>query len=270
LPSSADQQFESRPVWDPGDAGAEARSDRVVVEAPLELRVGGAPVVTVMRTPGHDRELALGMALAEGWCERSQPARYSLPDSESLHPEEVGNVAILELDRAIEPRPRFTATSACGVCGKQAIADLELRIRPVSSGLEVSPEVVAGLPDALRAEQSVFEHTGGAHAAGLFSGDGELLCVREDVGRHNAVDKVVGWSVLAGRELADTILFVSGRVGFEIAQKAAVAGIPLVAAVSAPSSLAIDVAERFRVTLCGFVRGHDFNVYAHSIRIAHR
>jgi FdhD protein len=257
-----------RPVWAPGQSGTKPAIDRVVVEAPLEIRINGQPVVTVMRTPGHDRELAVGMAVAEGWTEVGEPAAYSLPDPSSLHPEEVGNIAVLELEGSFEPKPRSLASSACGVCGKQAIADLEVRSRPVASRLQVTPEIVAGLPDTLRVEQAVFDRTGGAHAAGLFSASGELLCVREDVGRHNAVDKVVGWAVLGGRELGDTILCVSGRVGFEIAQKAVVAGIPVVAAVSAPSSLAIDVAERFRVTLCGFVRGHDFNVYAHSTRIA--
>jgi FdhD protein len=162
----------------------------------------------------------------------------------------------------------FYATSSCGVCGKAALDDIEVRCAPVATGTSVDAAALLGLPDVLRKAQKVFERTGGLHAAGLFSADGRVVSVREDVGRHNAVDKVVGEQVLAGRvPLADHVLQVSGRLSFEIVQKAAVAGIPIVSAVSAPSSLAVEAGERFGMTLVGFVRDERLNVYTHPERV---
>ena len=251
--------------------------DLVVVEAPLELRSrDGRSLTVTMRTPtgpDEDLELARGLLHAEGVLAAGEADRVRRADPARLAPEEVGNLVEVDLDAALVaerwPPRALAATSACGVCGKASIAALELRAPAVSSDLAISAALIAGLPDRLRAAQEVFGATGGLHAAALFSEAGDLLAVREDVGRHNAVDKAVGWALGAGRlPLARAVLCVSGRLGFEIAQKAVVAGCPIVVAVSAPSTLAIDVAERFRVTLCGFTRGGRFNVYSHPRRIA--
>lgn len=248
-----------------------AERDALAIEAPLELRAGGEPIVMVMRTPGDDEDLARGLLYAEGAIDGAADLARMGP-APAAHPSEAGNVLELGLDaeavRARLPERSLYASSACGVCGKTSIASLENRAAPVRSTLVVDREVVAGLPATLRAAQQVFAATGGLHAAGAFDARGGLLAVREDVGRHNAVDKVVGWALAAGRvPLDEMILGVSGRLSFEIVQKAVVAGAPLVVAVSAPSSLAVDLAERFGVTLCGFTRGGGFNVYSHSTRI---
>jgi len=248
--------------------------DQLVVEAPIELRARGEALVVVMRTPGNDVELARGLLYAEGVIRDTSEAKaVREADSDSLRPTEVGNV--VEVDLPIErvrerwPSRALYSSSSCGVCGKTAITELETRADPVRSDLTVQRDVVCALPSRLRAAQAVFSATGGLHAAGAFSQDGSPLAVREDVGRHNAVDKLVGWALAAGRLPAtDTILCVSGRLSFEIVQKAVVAGFPVVAAVSAPSSMAVDLAERFRVTLCGFVRGARLNIYSHSTRIS--
>jgi FdhD protein len=248
-------------------AGArQAARDRLVVEAPLELRVAGAPAMVLMRTPGADRELVTGLLYAEGVIARAEELAAMAPPAD-LSPDEAGNV--LELGRALEVPARSLASSAsCGVCGKTAIAELEVRAPAVGSPLQVSAAVVAALPARLRAAQAVFAATGGLHAAGLFDAGGEARAVREDVGRHNAVDKLCGWALGAGQvPLDDAVMAVSGRLGFEIVQKAVVAGVPVVVAVSAPSSLAVDLAERFRVTLCGFVREGRFNIYSHPWRV---
>ena len=270
--------LDERPVLRVGEAGErDGIRDPVVVEAPLELRSrDGRSLTVTMRTPtgpDDDLELARGLLHAEGVLAAGEADRVRRADPTRLTPEEAGNLVEVDLDAALVaerwPPRALAATSACGVCGKASIAALELRAPAVSSDLAVSAALVAGLPDRLRAAQEVFGATGGLHAAGLFSEAGDLLAVREDVGRHNAVDKVVGWALGAGRlPLARVVLCVSGRLGFEIAQKAVVAGCPIVVAVSAPSTLAIDVAERFRVTLCGFTRGGRFNVYSHPRRIA--
>ncbi len=272
--------------------------DPVVVEAPLELRdADGKSLTVTMRTPGPvraggdgaagdrgapdaddggtdtDLDLARGLLYTEGVLRDAAEAlavRRAPP--ETLRPDERGNVVVVHLDPALVARrwpPRaLPASAGCGVCGKASIAALELRAPAVRSDLSIAAELVSELPDRLRQAQAVFAATGGLHAAGAFTATGELLAVREDVGRHNAVDKVVGWALRAGRlPLGDAVLCVSGRLGYEIAHKAVMAGFAVVVAVSAPSSLAVDVAERFRVTLCGFTRGGRFNVYSHPARI---
>lgn len=239
--------------------GDDRRSDRdrVVVEAPLQLRARGTAVATIMRTPGHDLELVRGL----------------------LHAESVAGAALAQVaqvdEDAVEidvPATAFAgrgllSSAACGVCGRVAIADLELRAREVAADTAIAHGVLAGLPEALRAAQSVFADTGGLHAAGLATTAGALVTAREDVGRHNAVDKVVGWALAARLDPAHHVLVLSGRLGYELVQKAVMLGVPIVAAVSAPSSLAIEIAERFNVALVGFVRGRRANIYAHGWRV---
>jgi FdhD protein len=228
--------------------------DRVVVEAPLQLRAQGTPVATIMRTPGHDLELVRGL----------------------LHAESIGPAALAQVeDDAIEidvspgsfAGRGLLASAACGVCGRVAVADLELRAREVASDTAIARGVLAGLPEALRTAQSVFADTGGLHAAGLATTAGALIAAREDVGRHNAVDKLVGWALEAKIDPSAHVLVLSGRLGYELVQKAVMLGVPIVAAVSAPSSLAVELAERFNVALVGFVRGRRANVYAHGWRV---
>ncbi|GAB4509984.1 MAG: formate dehydrogenase accessory sulfurtransferase FdhD [Haliangiales bacterium] len=240
----------------------------LVAEAPLELRADGRQLLVTMRTPGHDRELARGLLFAEGFLAATHPFD-DVREPDDLSGDERGNVLdIGGLADADLPARGFPATAACGVCGKQSIADLALRAEPIRAALSVPAALVAELPERLRAAQAVFEQTGGLHAAGLFDADGQLLAVREDIGRHNAVDKLIGWALAADQlPLTRSILCVSSRIGFEIVQKAIVAGVPIVVAVSAPSALAVDLAERFRVTLCGFARGRRFNIYSHASRV---
>ena len=251
------------------------RPDTVATEEPMEIRVGGPgqearAVAVTMRTPGGDYELAAGFLFTEGLIAPGEVQRVAycddLGDEEQRY-----NIVTITLDRPFDHERlhrNFYATSSCGICGKAALEDVEVRCAPVASGTEVSASVLVSLPDALRAKQRVFDRTGGLHAAGLFTPAGQLITLREDVGRHNAVDKVIGDQLLAGRvPLADHVLQVSGRASFEIVQKAAVAGIPVVSAVSAPSSLAIEAAERFGMTLVGFVREGRCNVYAHPERV---
>ena len=234
--------------------------DQVAVEEPLEIRINGAPVAVTMRTPGHDEELALGFCLSEGL--RPQAAR--LPGDLAANTVEVDAA---EFDRARLQRSFYTSSS-CGVCGKGALEAVAVEAPRVDSKLHVALSVVASLPDELRAQQGAFAVTGGLHATGLFTADGELLCVREDVGRHNAMDKVIGWAFDAGRlPLENAVLCVSGRLSFELVQKAAVAGCPVVVAVGAPSSLAVSLAEDRGITLCGFVRNGNANVYSETWRI---
>jgi FdhD protein len=234
--------------------------DVVAVEEPLEIRIGGRPVAVTMRTPGHDEELALGFFLSEGLQ----------PDSARLPADLAANVVEVEAP-AFDPerlQRSFYTSSSCGVCGKGALEAIAVEADRVEGGPVVSHRLVAALPDRLRAAQAAFEATGGLHATGLFAADGELLCLREDVGRHNAMDKVVGWAFGAGLlPLAASILCVSGRVSFELVQKAAVAGCPILAAVGAPSSLAVALARDRGITLCGFVRDGRVNVYAEPWRI---
>ncbi|MCI9886952.1 formate dehydrogenase accessory sulfurtransferase FdhD [Micrococcales bacterium 31B] len=260
------------------------RIDQVSVEEPLEIRVGGAPLAVTMRTPGHDIDLAHGFLLTEGMIRSAadiHTARYcagAVVDDEFGMPENTYNVLDIAL-RAGVPAPsvdvsrNFYTTSSCGVCGKASIDNIRTRSEyPLGgAGLEqagLEPAVVASLPDALREAQAAFDRTGGLHAAGLFTYAGDALVVREDVGRHNAVDKVIGWA--AQRDLlplAGHVLMVSGRASFELTQKACMAGIPVLAAVSAPSSLAVDLADELGLTLIGFVRGQRMNVYTHAGRL---
>ncbi|EWS99721.1 formate dehydrogenase [Intrasporangium oryzae NRRL B-24470] len=257
------------------------RADTLSVEEPLELRVGGTPLTVTMRTPGHDIELVHGFLLTEGLIRSLEDiavARYcegAVVSGESGYDENTYNVIDVTLAPGVPPPAEaatrnFLTSSSCGVCGKGSIEQLraqsiyDLRTDPT----EIPAKVVVELPDALRREQRSFDRTGGLHAAGLFTADGELLVVREDVGRHNAVDKVIGWALLAGRLPArGSVLMVSGRASFELTQKAIMAGIPCLAAVSAPSSLAVDCAEDAGMTLVGFVRGSRLNVYAGHDRV---
>lgn len=241
--------------------------DHLAVEAPLELRQDGKPVVVIMRTPGHDAELVRGLLFAEGVIE--QGTALAPQEPHDLEPMQRGNVLELGLASAKRlGRGNLLASSSCGACGKLSAADLAPGVTPVRSDLTIPAGIIAGMPEKLRAAQTVFDATGGLHAAAAFDPNGALLAVREDVGRHNAVDKLIGWAH-AGRRLplGEAVLCVSGRLSFEIVQKAVAAGVPVVVAVSAPSSLAVDLAERYRVTLCGFTRGSRFNVYSHARRV---
>ena len=237
-----------------------ATEDVVAVEEPLEIRINGVPVAVTMRTPGHDEELALGFALSEGL----RPEGARLPDDLAANTVELDAPGF---DPARLARSFYTSSS-CGVCGKGALEAVAVEAAHVESKLTLSAELIAVLPDRLRAAQPAFDATGGIHATGLFDEHGELLCLREDVGRHNALDKVIGW---AFREqllpLERSLLCVSGRLSFELVQKAAVAGCPMLVAVGAPSSLAIELAHDRGVTICGFVRGGRLNVYSEPWRV---
>ena len=251
-------------------------ADTLSVEEPLEIRIGGEPLVVTVRTPGHDVELAAGFLLSEGIVRGSGDVRSAIhcggPGSGGT--ENTYNV----LDMALGPDARlpdetaarrFAVTSACGVCGKASLDAVELTsfFEPAADQTRVAAPWLLGLPDRLRAGQAAFEKTGGIHAAALFdSATDELLVLREDVGRHNAVDKVLGWALLNDRP-PGVVLQVSGRASFELVQKAAMAGVPVLSAVSAPSSLAVDLAERAGLTLAGFVRGTSMNVYTHPERV---
>jgi FdhD protein len=240
--------------------GGRVEPDRVAVEEPLEIRIGGRPVAVTMRTPGHDEELALGFCLSEGL----QPVGARVPDDLAANTVDVDAPGF---DPGRLQRSFYTSSS-CGVCGKGALEAVAVEAARVESRLEVPLSLVSALPDRLREAQAAFAVTGGLHATGLFSREGELLCVREDVGRHNALDKVVGWAFGGGLlPLADSILCVSGRLSFELVQKAAVAGCPVLVAVGAPSSLAVELASDRGITLCGFVRGSSANVYTEPWRV---
>ncbi len=245
----------------------EARADLLAVEEPLEIRVNGDPLTVTMRTPGDDIDLAAGFLAAEGVVTQAGDiAGIRMCD------ENVADVTLTGAAPGLDGvRRSFLTTSACGVCGKDSIASVRVRLGydVAADPVRVDPGVLAGLPGALRRAQRVFARTGGLHAAGLFRADGSLLALREDVGRHNAVDKIVGWALRGGRlPLAGCVLLVSGRASFELVQKAAVAGIPVLAAVSAPSSLAAELAGETGLTLVGFLRGPGMNVYAGSHRLA--
>jgi FdhD protein len=262
-----------RPVRRISPRGDVRRPDTLAVEEPLEVRIGGESLVVTMRTPGDDIDLVHGFLLAEGIIGgRSDVKLIRYCEGVDDQGENTYNVLDVSLagGRPELARRSFLSTSACGVCGKAALEDVKKQTRFAlqAEGQPVAPSLLGSLPDKLRAEQRVFEATGGLHAAGLFTPDGELLAVREDVGRHNAVDKVVGWAVQADRlPLSDTVLIVSGRASFELVQKAVMAGIPMLGAVSAPSSLAVDLAAEAGLTLVGFLRGETMNVYTHGDRV---
>jgi FdhD protein len=256
-----------------------ARADVVATEEPLEIRVGYSGFTTriavTMRTPGHDFELAAGFLFSEGIIHsRDDIATIGYCVDRELTPEQQYNVVTLDLRSGatlpdeVQVR-QFGISSACGVCGKESLDDLTRRgISRIENGLTVSPRTILALPDRLRAAQGVFEQTGGLHAAGLFTADGELVTLREDVGRHNALDKLIGAMLLDGRlPLSNYVILVSGRTSFELAQKSAAAGASMLCSVSAPSSLAIEVAKRFNLTLIGFLRGEQFNIYTGGHRV---
>ncbi|MGE4226633.1 MAG: formate dehydrogenase accessory sulfurtransferase FdhD [Vicinamibacterales bacterium] len=259
------------------DAVGEATTtDRVAIEEPMEVRVNGAPFAVIMRTPGDDMALAAGFLLAEDVV-RGSDELGGIRQCDDVEPEARGNVldatvvgaAVDRLAVRLGERRQVTTTAACGLCGRRTIASLRTRAAAVGGRWSVPAAVVSALPLALRGAQRAFDATGGLHAAALAELDGRLVDSAEDVGRHNAVDKLVGRALIAGRLPLDrSLLVVSGRTSYELVQKALLAGVPLVAAVSAPSSLAVDLAEASGITLCGFVRGDRFNVYAHQERIA--
>jgi FdhD protein len=256
-------------------AELEYRADRVVGEEPLEIRAAGpgqepVAVAVTMRTPGFEDELAVGFLRTEGLIEGPEVLRLERGDpAEMNQPDDRITVHLARpFDASVVAERHFVATASCGICGKASLHEVAVRSDPIPAGPVVQRRVVLALPDLLRAAQRAFDETGGLHAAGLFTPAGELLEVREDVGRHNALDKLVGSQVLAKTmPLHERILVVSGRVSFEIVQKAAVAGIPIICAVSAPSDLAVEAADRLGVTLVGFLRGDGFNIYAHDERI---
>jgi FdhD protein len=253
-----------------------ARPDRLAAEEPMEIRAAGpgqepVSVAVTLRTPGSDFELAVGFLFTEGLIAARDEVASVAYCVDPGPQEQQYNIVTVDLIRPFDGsalRRNFYATSSCGICGKASIDQVHVRCAPLSPGPVVAGSTVLGLPPSLRAGQRIFEETGGLHAAGLFDVEGNLLLVREDIGRHNAVDKVVGNSLLAGSvPLSACILMVSGRVSFEIVQKSAVAGIPVLCAVSAPSNLAVDTAEQMGMTVVGFVRDRSFNVYSHPERI---
>ena len=261
------------------DGAATERRDRLATEEPMEIRIGGpgqepVPLAVTMRTPGNDFELAVGLCRSEGLVESVadvESVAYCLAAGTAGATEQQYNVVTIRLRRPVlhDLRARrYLASSSCGICGKAALDEVEVRCRPVGSGPRVAASVVPMLPGLLATHQRVFDETGGLHAAARFTAHGDLVAVREDVGRHNALDKLIGHALLAGAlPLDDQVLLVSGRMSFELVQKAAMAGIPVLCAVSAPSSLAVAAAERFGQTVVGFLRGTRFNVYAHAERI---
>jgi len=251
--------------------------DRAATEEPLEIRIHDRPFAVIMRTPGADRELAAGFLLAERVLRSSDDlgtiAHCTDHDAAGNAAENIVNVTLANgstasLDQAMADRRQVTTNSSCGLCGRRTIESLAADAAPIAASWTVWTATIAALPAQLRARQVVFDDTGGLHAAGLFARDGALVDSAEDVGRHNAVDKIVGRMLMReALPLSESILCVSGRTSFEIVQKAVFAGIPVVAAVSAPSTLAISLAETLGVTLIGFVRGDGFNIYAHPERI---
>ncbi len=242
--------------------------ESIATEAPLEIRFGAAATTVLMRTPGDDEELVRGFLFDEGLIsEASDIVALRRPATSG---DENGNVIEVELvpSRYVPVQRLFYGSSSCGVCGKNSIAALAIRAEPSRSKIEVRRSVLVALPARMREAQPAYRETGGVHASGLFAPDGRLVAVREDVGRHNALDKLVGWALAAGHvPLDEHVLLVSGRVSYEIVQKAIASGIAVVAAVGAPSSLALDLAQRFGITLVGFLRADAMNVYTHAERI---
>ena len=252
-------------------AARTAEADRAAVEEPLEIRLHGRPFAVVMRTPGEDRELAAGFLLSESIIAGPDDlgTMAYCQDAQNVLNVTLAGQAEHRLDEVLSSRRQVTMNSSCGLCGRLTIESLMVERPAIGGSFIISPAALAAFPGRLRSAQRLFDETGGLHAAGLFAADGHLEAVAEDVGRHNAVDKVVGRMILAeALPVADRVLCVSGRASFEIVQKAYLAGIPAVASVSAPSSLAIDLARDAGLTLVGFVRGSTFNVYSHPERIS--
>lgn len=264
------RSLELTQVTEWNDGAVHLQQDSLAAEEPLEIRVDGTPLTVTMRTPGNDLELAVGFLLTEGIIESYDQLagiRSVAPDSAAK-----SNVVEVQLKNtqftAENLQRNFFAASSCGICGRASIEAIRRRgLRAPNSGFRVPPAVLCRLPETLRADQPVFDRTGGLHAAALFDAQGNLIALREDIGRHNAVDKLAGWALLENRlPLHDFILLVSGRGGFEIIQKALAAGVPVVASVSAPSSLAVKLARELDLTLVGFLRGQRFVVYSGSFR----
>jgi FdhD protein len=256
------------------DGSIQRRSDRLAGEEPMEIRSAGpgqhpVSVAVTMRTPGHDFELAVGFLFTEGLIAGRDVVNVSYCDT--VETEQHYNIVTVRLCRRFDDslvRRNFYASSSCGVCGKASLDQLATLCEPVPEGPIVKLTTLARLPGALRGAQRVFEATGGLHAAALFDRTGEMIAIREDVGRHNAVDKLVGSQLMRGVVLRDSVMMISGRAGFEIVQKAAIAGIPIVCAVSAPSSLAVETATMQNITLVGFLRDSGCNIYSGADRIA--
>jgi FdhD protein len=252
------------------------KDDYLAAEEPLEIRVGTEPLSVTMRTPGHDLELAAGFLFTEGIVSSGDQIVSLRPEVSGENPN-VGNLVRAELVPEAIPdfskmQRHFFAASSCGICGKASIDYIRSRLlKAPNPDFRCTPELLVKLPDVLRSSQDVFQRTGGLHAAALFDSTGALQVLREDIGRHNAVDKVIGWALLGGQiPLATSVLLVSGRGGFEIVQKAIVAGLPVVASVSAPSGLAVQLARELRLTLVGFLRERRFVIYSGEERIAHQ
>lgn len=257
--------------WSILRADGERKDDQLASEEPLEIRLDGRSLVVTMRTPGADEELALGFLVNEGILRARGDHAVSVLQN-PLDPAR-GNIVNVRTTRPDDllrhPDARsFHASSACGVCGQASLDDMARSFAPITSTLVVTREALLGLPATMRAAQDLFDKTGGLHAAGAFAREGELLALREDIGRHNAVDKVTGWALRHGRfPLHDSILLLSGRAGYEVVQKAIASGVPIVVAVGAPSSLAAKLAQQAGVTLIGFLRERSYNIYTHPQRV---
>jgi FdhD protein len=257
------------PVLKIDERQPEQVEDDVVIEEPLEIRVNGDSLSVTMRTPGDDFDLAVGLLRTEGIIrtrEEIGTIAYC-PDEDQPELKNIVNVVLVDARRKIESTRRLWSNSSCGLCGKATLEAIHQLCEPIASSIIVSSDLLFSLPLRLRQAQANFERTGGIHAVGLFDPQGSLLVLREDIGRHNAVDKVLGAALLGGLSLSATIMMVSGRLGFEIAQKGLVAGVPVVASISAASSLAIELATEFGMTTIGFLRGRSMNVYSHPERI---
>lgn len=264
------RSLELTQVTEWNDGAVHSQQDSLAAEEPLEIRVDDRPLTVTMRTPGNDLELAAGFLLTEGIIDsRDQLADIRVVTSDSAANSNVVEVQLKNAEFTAENQLRnFFVASSCGICGKASIEAIRRRgLRAPNRDFRVPPEVLCRLPETLRADQPVFDRTGGLHAAALFDAEGRLIALREDIGRHNALDKLIGWALVEERlPLSDFIMLVSGRGGFEIIQKALAAGVPVVASVSAPSSLAVKLARELGLTLVGFLRGQRFIVYSGGFR----
>lgn len=265
-----ERSVELTQVFEWEDGNVCSRQDSLATEEPLEIRIGGVPLTVTMRTPGHDLELAAGFLLTEGIIETAGQIAGLYGVAAEIGAKSNG-VEVELKDTAFDSRDlqrNFFAASSCGICGKASINAIRLRgLQQPDRDFSIDPEILCRLPQILRSEQAVFSRTGGLHAAALFDEGGHLMALREDIGRHNAVDKIIGWALRNGHlPLARHVMLVSGRGGFEIAQKALAAGIPVLASVSAPSSLAVKLARELGLTLVGFLRGRRFVVYSCEFR----